>query len=236
MSAPKTVARVAGTLYLLMFLFSFFATGVRDSIVVRGDAAATAGNIRESTTLFRMGILSDLLQITCFLLAYLALYVLLRHADELAAAAMVVFAAVSVGIYGLNLLNLVTATNVATDGTYAQALGDTGSNALTELYASRFASGYVIPDMFFGLLLLSLAYLVIRSRYFHVALGALIVLGGVGYIADTCARALVSGYGTGVTPLLIPGALAEALLALWLVLGFGRSRAAATGMPQARMH
>ena len=218
MVSPKTLARIAGLFYLLMFGFSFFATGALNSVIVRDDAAATAGNIRASTALYRAGILADLVQLACFLLAFLALYMLLRHANQLVAGAMVVFAAIGVGTYALSLVNLVSAMNVATDNQYAKSLGANAANQLTLMYTSSFADSYFVPGMFFGLLLLALAYLVIKSGYFHVALGALLVLGGAGYIADTFARALIGGYGTGVTALLIPGAIAEAVLTLWLLI------------------
>src|ERR1700693_5127069 len=120
MASPKTLARIAGVFYLLMFGFSFLATGLLNSILVAGDAGATASNIRESTALFRVGILADLLQLVFFLLAFIALYVLLRHVNQIAVAAMVVFTAVAVGIYSLNLLNLVSAMNIATDKKYKQ--------------------------------------------------------------------------------------------------------------------
>jgi Domain of unknown function (DUF4386) len=217
MGSPKTLARVAGVFYLLMFAFSFFAGFARNNIIVAGDGAATASNIRASTMLFRAGVLSDLLQITCFLLAYMTLYMLLSHFNQLAAAAMVVFTAISVGIYSFNVFNLVSAMNIATDKTYTQFFGTTGANQLTGLYTSAYANDYLISSIFFGLLLLPLGYLVIKSGYFHVVLGALLILAGIGYIADTFARALLAGYGTGITILLIPGALGEALLTLWLL-------------------
>ena len=218
--SPKTVARVAGGFYLLMFAFTFLATWARNGIVVAGDASATANNIRNSTSLFRVSILADLLQLVFFLLAFMALYVVLRNANHLAAGAMVVFTAVAVGIYSLNLLNLNSAMNVATDHQYTQVFGSASADQLTALYTSTFASGYMLSGVFFGLLLLALGYLVIKAGFFHWVLGALLILGGIGYVADTFARALIDGYGTGVTILLIPGAIAEILLTLWL-LAFG---------------
>ena len=233
MASPKTLARVAGVFYLLMFGFSFLATGLRSSILVAGDAGATASNLRESTALFRASILADLLQLVFFLLAFMALYVLLRHVNQIAAAAMVVFTAVAVGIYSLNLLNLVSAMNIAIDNKYTQVFGATNADQLTALYTSTYASGYMIPGIFFGLLLLPLGYLVIKSHYFHWVLGALLILGGIGYFADTFARALIAGYGTGVTLLLIPGAIAEMLLTLWLlVFGVRLPKIAARVTPQ----
>lgn len=233
MVSPKTLARIAGVFYLLMFGFTFLASGLLNSILVAGDAGATASNIRNSTALFRVGILADLLQVVFFLLAFMALYVLLRPANQMAAAAMVLFTAVAVGIFSLNLLNLVSAMNVAIDNKYTQVFGATNADQLTALYTSAYANGYMIPGIFFGLLLLPLGYLVIKAGYFHWVLGTLLILGGIGYFADTFARALIAGYGTGVTILLIPGAIAEMLLTLWLlVFGVRLPKTAARVTPQ----
>ena len=233
MASPKTLARIAGVFYLLMFGFTFLAAGLRGSILVAGNAGATAGNIRESTAMFRASILADLLQLVFFLLAFMALYVLLRHTNQIAAAAMVVFTAVAVGVYSLNLLNLVSAMNVAIDNKYTQVFGATNADQLTALYTSAYASGYMFSGIFFGLLLLPLGYLVIKAGYFHWVLGALLILGGIGYFADTFARALIAGYGTGITMLLIPGAISEMLLALWLlVFGVRLPKTATRATPQ----
>jgi hypothetical protein len=233
MASPKTLARIAGVFYVLMFGFTFLAAGLRSSILVAGDAGATASNLRESTATFRVSILADLLQLVFFLLAFMTLYALLRHANQIAAAAMVVFTAVAVGMYSLNLLNLVSAMNVAIDNKYTQIFGATNADQLTALYTSTYANGYMFSGIFFGLLLMPLGYLVIKAGYFHWVLGALLILGGIGYFADTYARALIAGYGTGITILLIPGAISEMLLTLWLlVFGVRLPKTAAGVTPQ----
>jgi Domain of unknown function (DUF4386) len=55
MPQPRTLARIAGLLYLLVALLGGFGIAVRSAVVVRGDAAATTENIRASATLFRLG-------------------------------------------------------------------------------------------------------------------------------------------------------------------------------------
>ena len=55
------MARAAGLLYLVIIVCAGFAEGaVRSSLVVPGDAAATAANIRGSEMLFRAGFVADL--------------------------------------------------------------------------------------------------------------------------------------------------------------------------------
>lgn len=179
MDRDKRLARIAGALYLVVAVLGAFAElVVRDGIVTTGDAAATAGSIRDSATLFRLGFAADLVQATVFLLTGMALYVLLRRVHELVARAMVVFVAVSVAIICLNLLNQYTALALAT--------GDaSGSDAIAGLFADMHAAGYLIAQIFFGLWLLPLGYLVYRSDAFPKALGVLLAIGCAGYLIDT---------------------------------------------------
>jgi hypothetical protein len=98
---PKTLARIAGPLHLLLIVAAAFALSVRSDIV-EPDAAATAANIRASATLFRVSFVVDLTANLLYLLTAMALYLLFRHVHALAAA-MVTFVAVSVAVGSLNL-------------------------------------------------------------------------------------------------------------------------------------
>lgn len=53
-------ARTAGGLYLIIIVCGIFGEAfVRSSLVVPGDASATAGNILASPSLFRLGFVAD---------------------------------------------------------------------------------------------------------------------------------------------------------------------------------
>jgi hypothetical protein len=183
MTAPKTLARTAGLLYLLVVVGGLFAVPVFASIVEPGDAAATADNIRASAALFRAGFLSSLLAGPCFLLAAIALYGLLKHVHELAAAAMVTLNAVGTAIGCLNLLNWYTALTIATGDAYPRTFGTAGADALTMLYVDMYNDGVSIDFVFDSLWLVPLGYLVIRSGYFPKALGVALIVGSFGYLA-----------------------------------------------------
>jgi hypothetical protein len=215
MTSQKRLARTAGLLYLVVAVFGGFAElVVRAGIVEPGNGAATADNIRASATLFRVGFVSDLVQATFFLLTAMALYLLLRQAHELVARAMVIFVAVSVAIICLNLLHQYTALSLATGETYASTFGSAGSDALTGLFADMHAAGYLIAQMFFGLWLLPLGYLVYRSGYFPKVLGVLLVIGCVSYLVDLFAHFLAPGIAESVELLVVaPAAIGE----LWFV-------------------
>jgi len=219
MTTPKALARTAGVLYVLLAGAAFNEGYVLPRIVKSGDAAATAGNIRASATLFRVGFAGDLVAATCWLLLAMALYLLLNHVHQLAAAAMVTFAAVGATIQYLNQLNQYTALTIATSDHHTRAFGGPGSDGLTLLFATMQHNGYLIDSMFFGLWLLPLGYLVIRSGYFPRPLGVLLIIGCVAYIASMFLRVLAPAAGTSTAPLFITIAgTAELCFLAWLLI------------------
>ena len=218
-TTPKALARTAGVLYLLLMGAAFNEGYVLPRIVKPGDAAATADSIRASATLFRAGFVGDMVAATCWLLLAMALYLLLNHVHQLAAAAMVTFTAVGAAIQYLNQLNQYTALTIATSDHYARAFGGPGSDGLALLFATMQHNGYLIDSMFFGLWLLPLGYLVIRSGYFPKPLGVLLIIGCIAYIASMFMRILAPAVGTSTAPLFITIAgTAELCFLAWLLI------------------
>lgn len=145
MTAPRTLARIAGALYLVVAVFTIFAGLVNTRIVEPGNAAVTADNIATSATLFRIGLVSELLGATAFLSTAVALYLLLKHVNQLVAAVMVTFVAVSVAIQSLNLLNQQAALTIVTGQGYADAFGPAAADQLAVLFADLQHDGSSSP-------------------------------------------------------------------------------------------
>src|SRR5918911_1560257 len=90
MTSPKSLARIAGLLYLFVGIFGGFAEGyVEPKMYGAGDASATAGNVVANAGLVRLGVVSDLLGQTLFVFLALTLYVLLKQVHQSVARAMV---------------------------------------------------------------------------------------------------------------------------------------------------
>ena len=217
MSSTRTLARVAGVLYLMMLVCATFAGSVRSRIIDSGDPAATANNIRASATLFRIGFVADLVQATFLLLAAMALYLLFRHVNQLGCPSD---GHLRRDRRGDLLPQPAQPVHRAEDrhrpGLHAR-LRQGGSDQLVLQFADMQHNGYYIAAMFFGLWLLPLGYLVITSGYVPRVLGVLLIIGGVGYLVDLLVRFLVPGFDAGISPLVIPGAVAELSLAAWLL-------------------
>jgi len=234
MTSTKKLARLAGFLYLMVAVTTGIAGYARGTLVVTGDAAATAEQIGASATLFRLGIVADLVSATLFLLTAMALYALLRNVNRLAAGAMVTFVAVSAAIQALNLVNELVALSIATGAGYASALGQAGSDALTLLFVDLQHDGFVISQMFFALWLLPLGYLVVTSGYFPRVLGYLLAIACVGYLVDLFAYFLAPGIEGSVLPFSAAmGAIGELGFIGWLLVKGARVPGREPGAPDA---
>ncbi len=219
MSSSKTLARLAGILYLIVAVGGGFSEYVRLSVRVRGDAAATAANVAEHASLFRLGFVADLVDFACFLAVGLLLYAILKPAGPRIAVSMLALNAVSVAIQALNMLNHLGALLVATDRTYTTGFSLDTVAGLVALLLDMHAQGYLIAQIFFGLFLLPLGYLVYRSGLFPRVLGRILMIGSGGYVAGVVATYLSPGFESSLAVYFgIAGGLAELTFLVWLLI------------------
>lgn len=216
---PVRLARLAGVLYLVVLV-----TGappellVRSRLMVAGDATATADNIRESVTLVRLAAVSDLVNIVAFLGVALVLYGLLRRLHGGAARAMLAFNAVSVGIMALNTVHHLGAMLAATRPELVEALGAESADGMAMLFLQLHSLGFSVAEIFFGLWLFPLGWMLWHWRAAPRVIAGLLMVGSVGYLANVVATLTAPGLETALTPILTtPPALAETALLLWLM-------------------
>src|SRR5438309_6680954 len=222
MSSPKTLARIAGLLYLGTSVPFVFAVQVRSRIIEPGDATDTVHNIRASATLFRVALVADLVSWAGFLVTALALYLLLKHANQLPAVAMVAFVAVMVAVGYSNTVNQYSAITIAMSAEYANGLGQAGANALVLMFTDVQGNGLDINELFFGLWLLPLSYLVIKSRYFPRVIGVLLIIAGLSWIAQFLIILLAPSL-EGVISFLGVGSNGELVFIGWLLVRGARA-------------
>src|SRR5438105_10346689 len=184
-STPKGLARIAGLLYLIVGIFGGFALAyVSPLVCVPGDAAATAAKVAANADLVRICVLADLLQATVFVFLAMTLYLLLARVQRNVATAMVILVAIATTIMCLDKVFQFAALRVATDPSYASALGVAGSNAVVLLLLDIHNYGYLIAQIFFGLWLVPLGYLAYTSKMFPRALGLAPIAAGFPYLFD----------------------------------------------------
>lgn len=196
MTRPLTLARTAGALYLLLALLGTWAHLVaRGSVHVPGDAAATAAAIVEHEQLFRLSLAADILMATVFVLLGLTLHRLLDDVHRRAATALLVFVAVGAGSILANLTFHVGALITATD----PAHDDTTTLLLLDLHGH----GYALGGIFFGLWLLPMGYVAVRTALFPTWLGVLLIAGSAAWVLDP-----MVAYGLVDAPAVVTGLIA----------------------------
>ena len=76
---PKSYARIAGVLYLVIAVFGMFAIGYVPSVIIEaGDAVTTANNLLSNMALFNMGIFGDVVVLLVEIVLTVMLYVMFK--------------------------------------------------------------------------------------------------------------------------------------------------------------
>jgi hypothetical protein len=185
LSATAT-ARLAGLGYLILAICGGFAEfGVRQRFVVPGDAAATAQNLLANATLWRFGIVAELIGQVVFVFIVFALFDLLKVVHRKRAITMVTLVLIAVTITTLNLVNQAAALLVLDGGAWTAAIDPAQREALSMLFMDLHGFGYgVVAQVFFGLWLVPLGVLIWQSRFIPRFVGALLIVAGAGYLVD----------------------------------------------------
>lgn len=214
--------------YLIIFITGFFANFfVLEGMVVDGDAASTTNNIAGQMSTFRWGALAFLIMVIVDVLLAGPLYTLLADVNRNRARLSSWLRLVNGTIFGVALFNLFGIIRLLEAG---GPTGPEGPSGVMQ-YLAAFDLTWLIGLVFFGLHLLLLGNLVVRSSRFPKAIGYLLMLAGSGYLADSFAQLLLPSYGDFQMifemAVIIPGILGEFSLTLWLLIkGAGVTRVA----------
>jgi hypothetical protein len=219
MSTIKNPGRYAGLWYVVTSIFGFFAMGyVPGKLIVHGDASATANNIAASEMLFRLGIASQLIGMAGFIFVALALYELLKDVDRRQAALMVILIVVSIPMAILNEVNSVAALVLVKGADSLSVFEKPQREALAMLFLNLHGRGLVFCELFWGLWLLPLGYLVYKSRFLPRFLGVWLVLAGFGWVILCFSGVVWPQYADKLNTYLQPAILGEIAFMLWLVI------------------
>jgi hypothetical protein len=216
MSSPQSTARLAGFLYVLMMPFGIYGTVIYPSILIEpGNAAATASNILASEHLFRLGIVSALTVQTLLVFVVLVLYRVLKPVNKNVAKMMVALALVGVPIIMLNELNQYGVLVLLSGTDYLSAFDIGQLQALSMFLLELHASGILIAEIFWGLWLFPMGYLVFKSGFVPRIFGILLILGCGGYLYDVVTHFLFPGLQIELTSYTGWG---ELLFPIWLLI------------------
>lgn len=218
-TSPQVISRIGGVLYLIIIVIGLVGEAfVRGKIVVAGDAAATAANMKSLESLWRFGIAAELVLLICAVALTPIFYALLRPVSRDLALLAVLFNLVSIAVEANAALDLVQALFPLGHAGYLQAFAPEQLHAMVSLACKAHSYGFGVALIFFGCACLVLGYLIFRSEYFPKAIGVLMQVAGACYLVDSFALILAPALANRLFPaILLPPFVGEASLCVWLL-------------------
>jgi hypothetical protein len=225
-ASPRTLARIAGSLYLIVIVAGAFAIGyVPAALVVSGDAAATAHNIAAHEVLYRLGLVAHIIILPCNILLAAIFYDLFKVVNRRLALLVVFFTLVGTAFEAASLLNQFTPLILLEGGHAVSTVTAEQLQTQVSTPLELQAIGYSLGQVFFGGYILSAAYLIFRSTFLPRMLGVLLAIGGLCYLTYSFADFLSPGVAARLVALQVPGGIGELSLCLWLlVIGVNAQR------------
>jgi len=181
-TSPRFKARMAGLFYLLTILTGGLGFYVGSRFLVSGDAAATATKILANQPLFRFGYAVQLLATVCYVVVTALFYELFKPVSRNLSLLAAFFSLVGCSFGVLSCL-LYFAPLVVLRG--AQSLGSfqvEQLQALALLFLKLSAQANNTGLVLFGFYCLLIGYLIVRSTFLPRAVGALMVIAGLGWL------------------------------------------------------
>ncbi len=220
-ASQRQAAKVAGALYLALFVLAIVANFVIVGTLIDPlDPDATALAISTNEQLFRFGLIGFIVIAIVDVVIAWALHGYFAHHNEslsrLAAWLRLVYSV----LLGVGVVFMQLALKPALDG----------NNEQMAVLLDGFQTSWQLGLIFFGLHVLALAALMIRSIGTSTWIGSALTAAGLAYVVDSLLRVLLLDYpaiADLMMPIVaIPAIVAELAFTIWLI-RTGWSKAAA---------
>ena len=221
----RKYALIAGIALVIMAVVAAFSFGyVHGSIVVGKDPQATYLNLLASRQLFLGGIAGWMVIFISDVVVAWALYYFFREVRKSLSMATAWIRVIYAAILGIAIYNLIAVLPLVTLKGDSQPADLSAVMDHLALFESIWSAGLII----FGIHLLGLGYLSVRSRFVPRIFGWLLLFAGAGYFLLNLVKTFTAGNETLVASvemvLSAPMAVAEIGFALWLIIRGGKAR------------
>ena len=191
----RTMALLAGWSYVALFGLALFANFfVRERLVDATDAAATFTNLAENQGLVRAAIAAFVVVFALDVVVAWALYHLFRPAGAALSALAAWFRIVYTVFLGVAVVFLYLVLGLTGDAAHITAVDSTTLEANTMLALDAFNMTWLVGLVAFGIHLVLLGVMIVRSGMARRVLGGILIVAGLAYVFDTAAYTLYDGY------------------------------------------
>lgn len=221
MGPNKKTARIAGVIYLIVVLTGIFSLAyVPSKLIVWNNPVQTYQNIVTSELLFRLGILSNFICYTAFLVLPLVLYKLLREVNKNHAKLMIILVIVSVSISFINIQHKLAVLTLIGKAENLKIFSLSQLQSQVMFYIDNYHNGMIINQIFWGLWLFPFGYLVYCSGFLPKLLGIFLILGCFGYLINVVGEIAIPNYSKSAISnyITLPASIGEIGTCLWLLI------------------
>ena len=183
-------ARLAGVIYLLIAVFGGFSIGYVPSAIVAASPASTAANLAGNMSLFHAGIVADIFVLLLEVILTAILYVLFAPASKTLAMVAALARISMVLVMAINLLIYITPMFLLSGVSFLSGFEQDTLQAIAYAMFLLHDMGIYLWQLFFGLHLLALGYMIVKSTLFPHLLGWMMLVGSFGYSLQGFAKIL----------------------------------------------
>ncbi len=225
MTSASKNARVAGLLYIFDSVFGVvYLLYIPNTLIVQGNAASTANNIVTHESLFRFGMVSELLCAALWVFVTLALYRLLKGVDQGLARLMVILGLMPLPVYVVNTMTDAAALLFARGPDFLSVFSEPQRYAFAMLFLHLHDHLVLAYEMLGAPFFVPFGVLVYRSRFLPRILGVWLMIVCFAYLALGFSGILFPTYKDNVAQIAQPVLFGEVAIMLWLVVMGARLR------------
>ena len=209
-------ARIAGILFLISLVCGGFGEAyVPSKLIVAGDAAATVANIKNFDFMYRLGFAAFLIESLCDIALVGILYVLLKPVNKTLSLLAAFVGLVGTALFAFAELFYIAPLLITGGADYLKTFTPDQLNSLVLLSMKFYGYAGMITTAYYGLSWIFRSYLIWESGYLPKFLGALMAIGGIGFVVKNFLLILAPAYASDVfLMLMFPGGLA---MTIWLL-------------------
>ena len=214
-TSPLFKARMGGFCWFMCFLTSIYPVVINGRLIVANDPAATAAYLLANETLFRLGTASLLISTAFYIGATLFVYEVLRPVNRSLSLLAAFFSLVACAVGAVScVFDLVPFILLKGTPSLTAAFTVDQLQALVLMFLKVRVQANDIALALFGLHCFGVGYLIVRSIFLPRIIGVLMLVAGVSWLTF-----LLPPVAQSLAPFnMLPGALGEVSLALWLIL------------------
>lgn len=219
MNTNRKASLAAGVSILIMALAAAISFGyAHNTLVVSGDTFNTVSNLQNNFALLIVEIFGWLIILLCDILVSIALFVYLKNVNTPLAGIMATFRIIYSAVLAFAISNLVKIGNI---------LNNTSSDISETIqikvmnFLVAFEKSWSIGLIIFGVHLLLLGFLILKSYNIHKFWGLILIFAGISYFAIYTAKNFIPGaenlINIAEAILMAPMTFGEVGFAIWLI-------------------